>query len=518
MYKHNLFEGIETLRQSDPALKLLRADHLSFIASFLEGAFLRNNKRAIAFSELESQLDDFLITLRKGFGENSYPRTAKQYLDEWSHPESAYLRKYYEATKDEAFYDLTPPVERALEWLRESLKEKSFVGTESRLLTLFQMVREFILLAERDPNTRVRELEFERSKIDQEIEKVRSGQFTPLTAIQAKERFQQIEETSRRLLSDFRQIEENFRGLDRATREKIALSEKGKGSVLDEVFGEHDIIWNSEQGKSFRAFWEFLMSSSRQDELDRMLETVFEKPEVKNLHPDVFVRSIRFHLLEAADKVYRSNSLLIEQLRKYLDDRNQVETRRISELLRTIEKNAIGLKSEIEPTSFELKGREGHNLVLQTWIAETKASLDLVMSRGLFLPPVKPVIPSERLQAGISQESSSPLFNQVFVDERELRRNIAKLFETRDQVTLGEVLQVYPPRLGLSEIIIYFKIASTDPTALIDESSLEEFLVPVTEGSRPEESSVKKVSAPRVIYTRIKSGRPKNVELKMHSP
>ena len=41
---------------------------------------------------------------------------------------------------------------------------------------------------------------------------------------------------ARRLLSDFRQVEDNFRQLDRCMREKIATSAKSKGGLLDEIF------------------------------------------------------------------------------------------------------------------------------------------------------------------------------------------------------------------------------------------------------------------------------------------
>jgi hypothetical protein len=36
--------------------------------------------------------------------------------------------------------------------------------------------------------------------------------------------------------------------------------------------GERDAIGRSDQGKSFQAFWEFLMSSRRQEELTELLD------------------------------------------------------------------------------------------------------------------------------------------------------------------------------------------------------------------------------------------------------
>ncbi len=70
--------------------------------------------------------------------------------------------------------------------------------------------------------------------------------------------------------TDFREVEHNFRILDRRVRERIALWEGAKGALLAEIMGERDAIADSDQGKSFRAFWDFLMSQSRQEELSRL--------------------------------------------------------------------------------------------------------------------------------------------------------------------------------------------------------------------------------------------------------
>ena len=82
-----------------------------------------------------------------------------------------------------------------------------------------------------------------------------------------KDRFQQVSSLARELLGDFREVEHNFRRLDRRVREQIATWEGRKGELLEQIFGERDAIADSDQGRSFRAFWDFLMSPARQEEL-----------------------------------------------------------------------------------------------------------------------------------------------------------------------------------------------------------------------------------------------------------
>ena len=86
-----------------------------------------------------------------------------------------------------------------------------------------------------------------------------------------KDRFQQFMQLARELLGDFREVEHNFRRLDRRVRERIALWEGAKGALLEEIMGERDAIADSDQGRSFRAFWDFVMSSRRQEELSELL-------------------------------------------------------------------------------------------------------------------------------------------------------------------------------------------------------------------------------------------------------
>jgi hypothetical protein len=52
-----------------------------------------------------------------------------------------------------------------------------------------------------------------------------------------RDRYQQFAVMARQLLADFRQVEENFRTLDRRVREKLAGWQGSKGDLVDDVLG-----------------------------------------------------------------------------------------------------------------------------------------------------------------------------------------------------------------------------------------------------------------------------------------
>jgi len=474
-------DTLDRLRQHHAAWRLLAADHAPLILSFLSLTFIQPNRRAIPAPELTAHLGAYLEQLAETHGHDRYPKAARAYLDDWSTPERAYLRKYYPRTGEDAEFDLTPAAEKAIGWV-EALRPQQFIGTESRLLTLFELLRDLATSSQVDPAARIHELERRKAEIERDIERVRTGQTGPLDETQVKERYFQIEDTARRLLGDFRQVEENFRALDAQTRERITMSAGSKGTLLEEIFGETDHIRRSDQGKSFDAFWEFLMSPTRQDDVRSWLRGVYDLAAVRELSGDEFVRSMPYLLLEAGEKVHGTVAQLVEHLRRFVDDQAHLENRRILDLVREIEAHAIRLKGDVPR---------------QPAFARVDAiapELELPMCRGLFSPARNPVLAIDAVAEGEAELDLAALFAQTVVDERRLRGNIDTMLRDRRQVTLCEVASAFPPEQGLAEVVAYLRIASEDGAA-VDESVKETLLLPAAGGKH-----TKRVQLPRIIF------------------
>ncbi len=449
------YTTLNLLRQNHPAWRLLCSDHAPLVASFLERVFVRPNRRAIDAADLAEALEDELYGLRRQLGPETFPRAARDYLDDWAAAEKGWLRKFYAAQSDEAQYDLTPGAEKAITWLG-TLAARTFVGTESRLLTLFTLLRQMSEGSETDPAVRLAELQKRRDEIDAEMARIAQGDVPLLQDSALKDRFQQFAQLSRELLSDFRQVEHNFRQLDRRVRERIALWEGSKGALLEEILGERDSITDSDEGKSFRAFFDFLMSSAREEELTRLLGHILALPAIRDLGPDPRIRRIHYDWLAAGEHTQRTVAQLSSQLRRFLDDRAWLENRRIMDLLREIEGLALDLR-ETPP--------EGAVMSLP----ESGAAVDLPLERRLYTPPVRPAIADTPIDAGLADMDDRALYAQVVIDRAELARHVRQALQNRSQVTLREVCDLHPLRHGLAELIAYLDLAATDAKACIDE-------------------------------------------------
>ena len=456
------YATLDLLRQTHPAWRLLRSDHAPLVACFLQRVFVTPNVRVMAQADLTERLEDELFALREILGPDAFPKSALDYLNDWAG--NAWLRKFYIHDSDEPQFDLTAATEKAVAWL-SSLAERSFVGTESRLLTLFDLLKQMDEGSETNPERRLAELYKRRAEIDAEIARVAGGEIDVLDNTALKDRFQQFMQLARELLSDFREVETNFRGLDRRVREQIALWNGSKGALLAQIMGERDAIADSDQGRSFHAFWDFLMSDQRQEQFSSLLERVLDLPPVAELKPDARTRRVHYDWLEAGEHTQRTVAQLSQQLRRFLDDQAWLENRRIMDILHEIETKALALRAA-PPTG---------NVMT---VMDTAAEIELPMERPLYSPVVKPLIANLTLQmgeAGVDTEAAlQALYAQMVVDKLALARHIRHSLQERAQVSLAELCHMQPLQHGLAELIAYLQLADdANFKTLVEEQAQE---------------------------------------------
>ena len=449
-------DSLAALRERHSAWGLLRYEHAPLAVAFLHRVFVTPNVRSVAQADLVEALEDDLHALRAVRGEQAAPRAALEYLVEWSSNERGWLRRFYPSGSDEPAFDLTPSAERAIMWIIQ-LADRGFVGTESRLRSLFDLLEQMAISTEADPDARLADLERRRAAVDAEIEQVRRGEVTVIDDRELKERFQQFVTLARELLADFRQVEHNFRSLDRRVREQIAGWDGAKGALVGEILGERDAIADSDEGQSFRAFWEFLMSQTRQEQMTDNLERVLAQPAIVELHPDRRLRRVHYDWLEAGEHTQRTVALLSTQLRRFLDDTAWLEDRRIVELLRSIETHSLAVRDE-PPTGTM------HTIDLPS------ADIALPFERPLFTPKSRVAI-SDLIDATVGDQLDvDDLFAQRVVDLERLAEHIARSLHQRGQVSLAELCRTQPLEHGLAEVVSYLQLGSDRFESTVDES------------------------------------------------
>ena len=476
-------DEISWLRDNSPAWRLLRADNAPLILSFLDRIFVAGNVRCIAASELASRLDDELYALNQRDGEQGtrrFPKPAKAYLDDWAAPVAGWLRKYYPDGTDEPHYDATPAVEKALQWL-QSLREREFVGTESRLKIIIELLRQIVFGTEADPEPRLAELRRQRASIDEQIAHVEAGEMPMLDEAAVRDRYQQFAGTARELLADFREVEENFRKLDRHLRERIAGWHGGKGELLDDVLGSRESIAGSDQGRSFGAFYEFLLSQARQEELSDLLERVHALAGIAE--SDSQLRSIHYDWLDAADRTQATVRQLSEQLRRFLDDQVWFENRRVTDILHSIEGRALRL-------------RESGHIPLTMELDAPSPAIRLPLERPLYAPVKKARLSSDKVRDADEETDPAALFEQIHVDPEPLRGGVRQALRGQPQVGLAELVARYPLKQGVAELVTYLSLQDETFAIVYDEQHRDQISWCAADGRE------RSATLPRVTYSR----------------
>lgn len=440
------FDFLQTLRRNHPAWRLLCAEQAPLLAAFFYREFLAAHRRGIETEEILQDLDLFLYDVSQQTGELA-GRTPQEYLDRWT--EQGWLRKY--AWHDAWYYDLTATAQKAVDWL-VSLHQRAFVGTESRLHTVFGLLQEIARDTDTDAARRADWLRGEIARLQAELAQVEAtGKVQPrLNELQVKERFLQAESTATALLADFREVEENFRMLTQQVRDEIVQWEKGKGELLAKVFQESDVIRDSEQGRSFAAFWRYLMAAQQQETFRATLRQISEVPAVQKLLPEHPLSDIGPQWLQAAAAVQQTIGQLSAQIRRYVNEDYLQQEKAIYQRIANIERLAVDV-------------RQGGSLPKGDFLAIDAAAPAVVMpmERKLFAVPRPTQLENRTLTQGdASGGKLTPLFQQVSIDPQKLRQQIRDVRGTRPEVSLKEVLQAYPLQQGITELLAYLVLAS----------------------------------------------------------
>jgi hypothetical protein len=446
------YDELNLLRDRHPAWRLLRADNAPLVIGFLGRVFVDDNVRAISQADLVSQLDDELYALRERLGERTYPKGAAAYVSDWAGPDSGWLRLHYLEGSDEPYVDATPALERAVAWVA-SLQERAFVGTESRLHTLVGLLREIVQGSDTDPERRLQLLRAERERLDAEIARAEEGQIDVLDPTRQRDRYQQFASTARELLSDFREVEVKFRALDRQMRETIAGWDGSKGELLDQLLGDRNAIADSDQGRSFQAFYDFLLSAERQDELGELLDEVHH---LESIVADDRVRRIDRDWLLAADRTQSTVRTLSDQLRRFLDDSVWLENRRVVELLRSIEGSSVALRDARPSLTMHLDA--------------TRPEVALPFERPLYAPPTQAEIDST-VEGADELAETAALFAVDHVDQQRLVSQVRAALRRRGQVSLGELIEEHPPEHGLAEVMAWFALSDDGIDLVFDDDT-----------------------------------------------
>lgn len=464
------------------------------VIGFLYKMFRMSGQSTVLLEELTQKLSDYLHAIgftdegdagQSGWLVDDYYDKATLYLKRWAEEETRYIYINIDDKTHLPYASLSRYTEKVFQML-EQLREKEFVGTESKLLDLFGKVQELVQRTSDDPDDRIRELQVRKKNVDEEIKLIRkTGEVPVYEPWQIKSRWNEIERLAGELTGDFREVEENFKEIYKTISHRHADATLSKGQLLRLTFDALEELRSHDQGKSFYAFWEFLMDEEKQQNFNNMLQQLYDLLDKTGVeYAGKQLLQLKFILHNAGIKVLHTNELLGYKLSRIVVEKEKGNRRKTRDIVNKILQHAIQQTERNEKTGIEIE-------------VDDRPIVYLPIERKLGEKPVENIFGKAPNKALLNIEQLTglqTLMDDGSIDKGILIQNIKHLLKVRKQVPLSEVLHHFPCSKGLAELLAYVSIATTLPGTAINYTEYDDLLF--------DTQLQKYLQVPKIIFTK----------------
>lgn len=431
----------QRIATTNAALALLRAQNAPVVLAILEQRFT-GEQRQIPAPELFEQITEDLEALRsEGF---DLPRTAQDYIADWRRAGILIRRPSTEA-REETF-ELSPGALAALQFI-DALHTPRRTVTESRLATIQSMIAQLVAETDPDITSRLANLEAEKARIEDQMQRLSAGDFDVLDPERATERVDEILNLVTEVPSDFARVRQEIEGLNHDLREKLIDSDDSRSEVLEDIFRGVDILADSDAGRSFYGFYQLLLDPERGLEFEDAVRTITERDFAAQLTP-AQLRALRRMLPLLQDRSTEVHQILTSfsrSLRRFVQTQRLAEERRLNRELRAALKEAMQISDIIRPT-------DEYDVALQMSRLDQIASVSALRLNNPGDYRVAEI--TETNHTGVvSLAEIQHLARTMDIDMHELESNVNTVIGDHGTASIAEVLEHFPATQGIASVV-----------------------------------------------------------------
>lgn len=453
---------IEILENS-PSVALLRAKSCSTIIEFFTIVF--GETTTISYENIHSQLADFLNNHNIEDDEendnqifDTYEEKAIKQIRKWT--DRGFLTNYRNED-GEIYYELSSHSSKVIDWL-SGLKSEEYIGTESKFKSIITQLKELVEYTNEDKEKRLQLLEDKKLEIEQQIQQLKMGEDVRVfEEYEIVPRFQQINKLAKELLSDFKDVDDNFKAIIKEIYQKQIDPTLNKGGILQYTFDALDELKSSSQGKSFYAFWEFLLAREMQSELDSLITELFQTLKERNIDSrDTFLQNMVTYLYESGRKVYQTNDKMADKLSRIIRENEASKSDIVKRIVQEIKNTLIEISKKKRKPDISLEVEDG-------------IEINIPFDRKLTYEQNENIeynIKPESLTLSINDfEELGKIFWNMVIDRKVIEQNIRESLKGQSQITLFDVITQHPLKQGLPELFVYFGVLSHFQHKMINE-------------------------------------------------
>lgn len=453
---------IEILNNS-PSVALLRARSCNIILEFFTIVF--DNSTAISHENIHCQLADFLNDHGVEVDEendiqfsDTYEEKAAKYIKRWT--DSGFLTNYRNED-GEIYYELSSHSSKVIDWLI-GLKQEEYIGTESKFKSIITQLKELVEFTNEDREKRLQLLEDKKQEIEHQIQQLQLGEDVKVfEEYEIVPRFQQINKQAKELLTDFKDVDDNFKDIIKEIYQKQIDQTLNKGSILQYTFDALDELKSSSQGKSFYAFWEFLLAREMQSELDSLISELFQTLKNKNIDGgDTFLQNMVGYLYESGRKVYQTNDKMADKLSRIIRENELTQSDLAKRIVQEIKNTLIEISKKRHKPDISLTVDDGMEISIPF---DRKITFEQSEDTEYAFNPESGTLSIDEFG------ELGKVFGNVHIDRKVLESNIREAMNNNSQVTLSDVVEQYPLKQGLPELFAYFGVLKLFPHNSVNE-------------------------------------------------
>lgn len=447
--------ALQKLKDENIAWKLLRSKQAPLVIAILDAHFTGDVRR-IPVPEfiglVDIDLDDirFRTTVE-------VKRSAQAYCDKWR--VDGYLVRRPVAQSRQETYELSSGAFAAIEYAKR-LMQPHRIATQSRLSTIIDQINGLALATDENEDRRRKALLDERARLDEQLDLLARGQIGVIDEAQALERAQDIVNLAREIPVDFVHVRNDFEEINRSLYDTIINYDEGHREILSDIFDGVDEIAETPSGQSFRGFYSLLrnadLSETLQDDIDAILECRF----ASELDGDDrrFLRNLMRMFVDQSQEVNGVMTSFAHGLRRFVQSQNYQQERALKKQIDYALGRAHRVVERYPPT-----------LPMHRELNLTSVQIAPITRWKLKNPAETQAAPIDEVPAVETEtmtfEQLRAIARETEIDFSELAQNVNELLNSRmihiggraisdrEGVTVGEVLDAYPPTQGIASIV-----------------------------------------------------------------
>ena len=474
--------SISLLHSSSPVLRIFAAQRFSLAAALTRISFINTERSEVSEDELAATLDSLLkaaITLRLD-QDNGTPilDDPGHYLHQWSNVRGAHWYSVHADPSGLKFYRLTPHGREA-HTILVSIEAGRSVSSESRLKKFIDLTNNLSARASGDADRRIDELQAQIERAKREIAEIkRAGRVEIMPERELAAEFDELLRLHGAIGADLDQVRSLMAQHRADTQDIVMTSEASKGGLLDLVFNQEDQVRETDEYASLDAFRQLLSDDQLRLATRRKVEELKNHPVIRRRFIETGKAPARFDgvvesFFDRSRKIDAEFTGYYEQLRGIVVREDIDEMRAISRVHKSLGANFLELRDRLAPTPRDRR-LKAVGLTLPGVKLSPHPSADIHFPTDL-AAPTRTAPPAD-----IEDDESDPLaferemHRQAHIDRKQLklRLHLTRKKLDRSDVSLSEILFIFPLRFGLMELNAFIELAVQDVASSFDSTRI----------------------------------------------